>query len=65
MNELSMTYSMGERPTGVAVRAVGRARSNRGRGPAMADRSLSPHDAALLERATSPAWLPQQAYPRF
>ena len=65
MNELSMTYAMSERPRGVAVRAVGRARSNKGRGSAMADRSLSPHDAELLERAMAPDWLLKKAYPRF
>ena len=65
MNELSMTYAMGKRPTGVALRAVGQAPSNKGHGPAMADRSLSPQDAELLERAIAPAWLLKKAYPRF
>ena len=65
MNELSMTYAMGERPTGVAVRAVGRALPNEGHDRAMADRSLSPRDAELLERAIAPAWLLKKAYPRF
>ena len=65
MNELSMTYAMGERPTGIAVRAVGEAPSNKGHGPAIADRSLSPRDAELLERAIAPAWLLKKAYPRF
>ncbi len=65
MNELSMTYNMGERPPGVASGDVGRILSNEDHIPIMADRTLPPRDAELLERAIAPTWLLEKVYTRF